>query len=84
MKLFTIGEVAKQVNTSTSTIRYWTEEFDKYINFEIGKGDRKYYCMTFKSTREAGMVTGLKATLIAKCCCGEKRKYENFIWKYIL
>lgn len=43
MKLLSIGEVAKQVNVASHTVRFWTEEFTEYIKFEIGKGDRRYY-----------------------------------------
>lgn len=42
-KLLSIGEVAKQLNVASHTIRFWTEEFSEYIKFELGKGDRRYY-----------------------------------------
>ena len=25
------------------TIRFWTDEFEEFIRFEIGKGERRYY-----------------------------------------
>ena len=43
MKLLSIGEVAKKVDVASHTIRFWTEEFNEYIKFEIGKGERRYY-----------------------------------------
>ena len=43
MKLLSIGEIAKKVDVASHTIRFWTEEFEEYIKFEIGKGERRYY-----------------------------------------
>ena len=43
MKLLSIGEIAKKVDVASHTIRFWTEEFPEYIQFETGKGDRRYY-----------------------------------------
>ena len=42
-KPFSIGEVAKMIGVEIHTIRFWTEEFGDYINFTLGKGDRRYY-----------------------------------------
>jgi DNA-binding transcriptional MerR regulator len=42
-KLFSIGEIAKKVGVAGHTIRFWTEEFEEYVPFEIGKGERRYY-----------------------------------------
>lgn len=42
-KLLSIGEVAKELNVASHTIRFWTEEFSEYIKFETGKGERRYY-----------------------------------------
>ena len=43
VKPLSIGEVAKRIGVEIHTIRFWTEEFNEYITFEIGKGDRRYY-----------------------------------------
>ena len=38
----TIGEVAKEINTNTHTLRFWEKEF-KQIKPKILSGKRRYY-----------------------------------------
>lgn len=39
---FSIGEVAKHFDVSTSLIRYWEDEFPHIAPRKNGKGDRRY------------------------------------------
>ena len=39
---YSIGEVAKYFNVSTSLIRYWEDEFPHLTPRKNGKGDRRY------------------------------------------
>lgn len=39
---FSIGEVAKYFDVSTSLIRYWEDEFPQITPRKNGKGDRRY------------------------------------------
>lgn len=39
---YSIGEVAKFFNVSTSLIRYWEDEFPHLTPRKNGKGDRRY------------------------------------------
>jgi DNA-binding transcriptional MerR regulator len=48
--LLSIGEVAKKVGVEIHTIRFWTDEFESYLNFEIGKGNRRYYSLSSVET----------------------------------
>ena len=41
-KYFTIGEVAKNLNLSTSQIRFWETEFDELNPKKNSKGSRKF------------------------------------------
>ena len=41
-KYFTIGEVANNLNLSTSQIRFWETEFDEVIPKKNSKGSRKF------------------------------------------
>ena len=41
-KYFTIGEVANNLNLSTSQIRFWETEFDELIPKKNSKGSRKF------------------------------------------
>ena len=40
--VFTIGEVAEMMNTSTSTIRYWENQFDELKPQKNKKGNRLF------------------------------------------
>ena len=40
------------------------------------------YIAGFWGVREAGRVTGLDSSSIAKCCRGEMKFYKGFIWRY--
>ena len=41
-KYFTIGEVANNLNLSTSQIRFWETEFDELNPMKNSKGSRKF------------------------------------------
>ncbi len=43
MKLFTIGEIAKQVNVPAHTITFWKNSFAEYIYFNEVQAGRMYY-----------------------------------------
>lgn len=42
-KLLSIGNLAKAIGVEVHTVRFWTEEFEEFIKYELGKGDRRYY-----------------------------------------
>lgn len=42
-KLLSIGSLAKVIGMPVHTIRFWTDEFEEFIKYEVGKGERRYY-----------------------------------------
>ena len=40
---YSIGQVAKITGFEIHTIRFWTGEFEEYLEFKLGAGDRRYY-----------------------------------------
>lgn len=67
-KVFSIGEIAKMIDVEIHTIRFWTDEFSEYIQYELGKGDRRYYeasaLSVFSKIRELIHKDGIRIKVI--------------------
>ena len=74
---YTIGEVAEIIGESTSLVRFWANEFPKFIKPQRNaKGNRlfsKEDVSTFKQIHTFVKVEGLTLEGAAKCLRGEKK-----------
>ncbi len=61
-KLFyTIGETAEMLGESTSLVRYWSNEFPKYVNpHRNGKGNRLYTASDIEALRRIHYLVRVK------------------------
>ena len=79
--LYTIGEVAQMLGESTSLVRFWANEFPKYIKPQRNaKGNRlftKEDLETFKHIHLLVKVEGLTLEGAAKRLKGEKKDVIN-------
>ena len=79
--LYTIGEVAEMLGESTSLVRFWANEFPKYIKPQRNaKGNRlftKEDVETFKHIHLLVKVEGLTLEGAAKRLKGEKKDVIN-------
>ena len=79
--LYTIGEVADILGESVSLVRFWSNEFDKFIKPQRNaKGNRLYTkedIRTFKNIHLLVKVEGLTLEGAAKRLKGEKKDLIN-------
>ena len=79
--LYTIGEVAEMLGESTSLVRFWANEFPKFIRPQLNaKGNRLYTkedIETFKHIHLLVKVEGLTLEGAAKRLKGEKKDVIN-------
>ena len=79
--LYTIGEVAEILGESVSLVRFWSNEFDKFIKPQRNaKGNRLYLkedIVTFKQIHHLVKVEGLTLEGATKRLKGEKKELVN-------
>ncbi len=68
VKELSIGKIAKILGVEAHTIRFWTNEFESFIPYTLGKGDRRYYneqsVEVFKRIKDLIHVQGVKIRFI--------------------
>lgn len=79
--LYTIGEVAEILGESVSLVRFWSNEFEKFIKPQRNaKGNRLYIkedIVTFKHIHLLVKVEGLTLEGAAKRLKGDKKELVN-------
>ena len=58
---FSIGEAAQTIGESTSLVRYWTNEFDRYFKVRrSSRGDRKYTAEDIETLKQIHYLVNVK------------------------